>query len=112
MTREEAHTLKVDLIRREDAINQAQDGVVVKTQDTSIHLCKTRVVTVDRINELPTADRPTGEWKRLIEYMPKSDEGLITFDGYQCSVCGGKVCIGDFEFWDYCPNCGTQMCGQ
>lgn len=53
-----------------------------------------------------------GKWKRLIEYVPESDEGLINFDGYQCSVCGGKVWIDDFGFWDYCPNCGAKMEGK
>lgn len=58
---------------------------------------------------IPSTDKPNGKWERLIEYMPESDEGLITFDGYQCSVCGVKMWVDDFEFWDYCPNCGATM---
>lgn len=54
-------------------------------------------------------DKPSGEWKRLIEYMSESDEGLITFDGYRCSVCGVKVFVDEFRFWHYCPNCGAMM---
>ena len=54
-------------------------------------------------------DKSSGEWERLIEYMSESDEGLITFDGYRCSVCGVKVFVDEFRFWDYCPNCGALM---
>ena len=73
--------VKSDLISRADAICE----VLVNDGIDNI---------VDRINALPSADRPQGEW---IE-----DEQFGTFI---CTNCGAH---GAYSY-NYCPNCGARM---
>lgn len=122
MTREEAIKTLRELWREtndswyEEAYDMAIEALQFADKSPrTVKLTEDIVVTLDEdayeigYTHGQMADRPSGEWKRLIEYVPESDEGLINFDGYQCSACGGKVWVGDFDFWNYCPNCGAIM---
>ena len=48
---------------------------------------------IERMNALPSADRPQGEW---------IDDGFA----HHCSICG-KQGVG-IEYNNYCPDCGSQ----
>ena len=60
---------------------------------------------VDRIDDLPSTDRPQGKW---IKAKPK---GVISYGkAYaECDQCHEAVFIG----WsmNFCPNCGADMRG-
>lgn len=105
-----------DIIYREDAIkayNEAMDELV-KWQMEEWQLgdfSECEFNTTDckhiarKIEAIPSADRPQGEWKRL-----KGDEWL-------CSNCGYVVWTeGSWEHplergKDYCEHCGARMKG-
>ena len=55
------------------------------------------------INELPTANRPQGEWLWQL-----ADNGWAD---HICSVCGytKNTDIHVSLNWSYCPNCGADM---
>ena len=64
---------------------------------------------VKYIEAVPSAQpmRKRGEWH-------KQDNGQIYW--YECSVCGCEPLRnkwnGDWEFSDFCPNCGADMRGD
>ena len=82
-------TTEGDLINRADAINCIKWGEGVTD-------------VIERIESLPSADRPTGEWQ--------DEHGkpmcLGSFAGY-CSNCGNW----SEYLTDYCGNCGAKMGG-
>jgi len=53
---------------------------------------------VEKINNLPSADKPTGEWKQI---------SLAKI--YECSECGQNVMTNDIEAYKFCHNCGARM---
>lgn len=55
----------------------------------------------DRIEAIPSADRPQGEW--VFGYDDETKEKDLY--AWTCSLCGGKYP------WqpNYCPNCGAEM---
>lgn len=79
-----------DLISRQDAI----DAVNSLTYPSSLMDVKRKLI------ELPSADRPTGEWQ--------DEHGKpmrwTSFAGY-CSNCGKW----SEYLTDYCGNCGAKM---
>ena len=91
-----------ELIRKKDAIKELSkafaDCEPCDKEEASD-------IAVTTIKELPSADRPQGEWKHL-----KGDEWL-------CSNCGYVVWTeGSWEHplergKDYCEHCGVRMKG-
>ena len=57
---------------------------------------------VKAINDIPTADRPSGHWVLI-------NRGL---DLYMCDRCGEILQIDSIPIWDYCPVCGARMVGE
>ena len=53
--------------------------------------------------QLPSADRPQGKWKRRLV-----DNGFNA--DWVCSECGYRVKT-DFVSFNYCPSCGARMKG-
>ena len=80
-----------DLISRADAIE------AIATVTMSIHLSN---VLCDKLLALPSADRPTGEWKQI-------SPARI----YECSECGQNVMTNDIEAYKFCHGCGAKMGG-
>ena len=86
-----------DLIKREDAI------AIIDRDYGDEHYTP---AIIGSIEELPSADRPQGEW---IGYEVPSE----------CSVCGhcwDEYVLGQDIWYDgsvpnYCPNCGCRMKG-
>jgi Zn finger protein HypA/HybF involved in hydrogenase expression len=85
---------------------------LISRQDTLKFLCEKctegdermecgayRCIEYRFIENMPSADRPTGEWERI----PYSFT-----NGFRCSCCGTK---SREKHWNYCPNCGARMKG-
>ena len=88
-----------DTIYRQEAID------AIYEHEFSNWCDKDEVSTI--LNDLPSADRPQGEWIR-------------TFDGnewyWYCSNCKEQwyeedLWMGGNEFPHFCPNCGARMKG-
>lgn len=78
-----------DIIYREDAIE------ALKGREDILHDAYTAVAI---IRNIPSVDRPQGEWEDYDRYMKR------------CSKCGW---IHDILHYgdDYCPHCGARMKG-
>lgn len=55
------------------------------------------------IQDMPTAERKTGEWI-------KHSIGEHTPWGFDCSECGEWFVVGEevIKKYNYCPNCGSH----
>ena len=85
-----------DLIKRSDAIKA--------TWQEPTYTDPLNVLTEvrDRIEAIPSADKPQGEWIFVEEFM-----GI---NRYKCSVCEREeLCT---RLSNYCPNCGAKMKGE
>lgn len=80
-----------DIISRADAINAFERGEEYHSDTIA-----------DILSDIPSADRPSGEWQYEKMVMPLSNH---TKECYRCSVC--------HTHWDcetyFCPNCGARM---
>ena len=86
-----------DLIKREDAIKATWKEPTYA--DPINILTEVR----DRIEAIPSADRPQGEWIRT---------GRTNIYGgieVQCSNCNDKVMVQHLEDEWYCRHCGADM---
>ena len=93
-----------DLIRRQDAIDalikafaDAEDGD--EKVECGAYWYHGTVMSI--IKSLPSADRPTGEWKQVDLLADRL-----------CSVCGYGVWDSEAKEYNYCPHCGTLMRGD
>ena len=78
-------------IKKSDAIE-----AINKSFDKETLLkCFVRKIAIDAIIQVPSADRPSGEW---------IDNGDRYF---RCSLCGTK----DTDRWCWCHGCGHPMKG-
>lgn len=93
-----------DLISRQAAID-ALDGEIEITGRTNAEAVKGYVRLVkDRLERLPSADRPQGEWINKGDYAECSNCGADSgtqFDGVEPIPLTTK----------FCPNCGAKMKG-
>ena len=98
-----------DIIYREDAIkaftvnNKGKRIPYVDCDNFPIEFPLEYIVKT--IKELPSADRPQGEWTHRDSY-------------WHTAICSNCNKVTMFEEWDgevmeynYCPNCGTRMKG-
>lgn len=93
---------KLDLISRQDAIEAVEAKAKWFNGDAIEDRCKRDAfisVIDDVLTELPSANRPTGEW------IAQGDCGVT-----KCNRCGWSIeeCID----YNYCPNCGAKMGGE
>ena len=93
-----------DLIRRADAIKALDDAWINGTSLLDANKA------VKQLSDLPSADRPQGEW---IDKGWKGDWQFET-DGrgscwrvFECSVCNGW----NTRKTHFCPHCGARMKG-
>lgn len=100
-----------DLIKRSDAIEVAVNLLVridIKYQ-TDIEYGNNQglIHAIAGINELPSADRPQGEW--IFKTTFPNDDSEFPMGYLECSVCGSHH---DNAYpCNYCDNCGAQMKG-
>ena len=96
-------TMSDDLIKRSDAINLCGKW----RNRTNEHHDKNGWYIADTllkaIKELPSADRPQGEWEE------RPSEDWISIRRWYCSECGEWQTYG---MTNYCPNCGADMRGD
>ena len=83
-----------DLIKREDAIKAFEDVLDCDFSHVSEETPR------ERIEAIPSADRPRGEW------IEQEDD---YHHYWECSECGMGVGLDDIR--NFCPNCGAKMKG-
>lgn len=103
MTKEQKMRKKEPLIKLSDAIKALDNAWINGTSLLDAN------EAVKQLNDLPSADRPQGEW---IDKGWKGDWQFET-DGrgncwheYECSECGFH---NKGSKSNYCPNCGADM---
>ena len=99
-----------DLIKREDAIKAvAQDLMYescIQSEYASDELSDWIEVAKVMLEEVPSADRPQGEWIcheggwKGLDYYPTK---------YECDQCHHYVDVASDK--KFCPNCGARMKG-
>lgn len=68
----------------------------------------------DGLMELPSADRPTGEWNDL-KVVSISRAGVDELQEYRCSNCDRWLTTPYMYYprkYNYCPWCGADMRGD
>ena len=90
-----------DLIRRTDAI-EATWQEPTYTDPLNV-LTEVR----DRIEAIPSADRPQGEW--IFKTVFPNDKSEFPMGYLVCSVCGSHH--SNSTPCNYCDNCGARMKG-
>ena len=96
-----------DSINREDAIREAENLLIssesIYLNDLAYGNNQAIYHVIDRIEALPSADRPQGKWIRT---------GRTNIYGgieVQCSNCGDRVMVQHLEDEWYCRHCGADM---
>ena len=99
-----------------EAINMAIEALQVKTEGDPISRqgaidCvrwgDSVTNVINRINALPSADRPPGRWVNRERCQVDED----AYEVATCSECGAEITI-EYPHDSYCPNCGTKMEGK
>lgn len=88
-----------DLINRQDAIEyfmtntnwHDEDGYTIEDAEE-----KRKLIT-DYFNGVPSAERQRGEW------------ALNDDQVYECKDCGYVPSFDGYTYFNYCPNCGSEM---
>ena len=83
-----------DLIRRSDVYKAVDDWLAGRVPNLNI-------------KDIPSADRPQGEWAKRTEHT------LIAQVNFAyCSECGQPIMHEHTRpLWNFCPNCGAKMKG-
>ena len=94
-----------DLIKRSDAAEVVYKAL--KTPPPKGVLTDTMSLAIALVQDIPSADRPQGEWKDRTHYT------LIAQVNFAyCSECGQPIMHEHTRpLWNYCPNCGARMKG-
>ena len=97
-----------DLIKRSDAIKALDNAWINGTSLLDAN------EAVKQLNDLPSADRPQGEWI-VHKARTEVNDGFIDFfpTEYECSNCGLKQSMYfiNSKPSNFCPNCGASMKG-
>ena len=95
-----------DLIKRSDAIEMLQEAIMAyppvmkgcgETRDSTLE------EAINLILDIPSADRPQGEWIIHFDDLFPEDSSI------ECPVCHEEQPMGIDD--NYCPNCGCRMKG-
>ena len=78
-----------DLISRQDVINVVQNRHMM--------LSKEKVLLINDIEKLPTAEPKRGKWKNIVE--------SIEYACGTCDTCGARISMA-YKYYEYCPRCG------
>ncbi len=94
-----------DLIKRSDAIEMLQEAIMAyppvmkgcgETRDSTLE------EAINLILDIPSADRPQGEWVN-VKISISGDSSA------ECSLCGAVVHNNFSNVINFCPNCGADM---
>lgn len=88
------------LIKRSDAAEVVYKAL--KTPPPKGALTDTMSLAIALVQDIPSADRPQGEW---IEWL--APNGIDC--GAECSNCGKHIGSVPSYGTNYCPNCGADM---
>ena len=91
-----------DLIRREDAIKAIEELPNAYNGWSDAY---DKAYIIGTLEEVPSADRPRGEWKDTGKDPDHSHP--LTAIWYRCSECG----YGTNAKTNFCPDCGARMKG-
>ena len=96
-----------DIIYREDAIKALDNAWINGTSLLDAN------EAVKQLSDLPSADRPQGEWIEHKERTIVRNGNFIDYfpTEYECSNCGlrrATYFIGS-PLSNFCPNCGADM---
>lgn len=88
-----------DLISRADAIEALDD--IASDFHMRRRLDEEYIASMcsEKIETLPSADRPRGEWLKVIDH-----DGIL-MEHYVCDKCGMLTT----DCSNFCPNCGAKM---
>ena len=92
-------------------------GEWIKKSDAIDALYKYNFVTKEvierEIMDIPSADRPRGEWRNIDGELVPLDEGGCPTESAWCSECGTWLVASDeySVIGRFCPNCGAKMKG-
>ena len=90
-----------DLIKKSDAIT-----VIEKNEYRLKGSGLTYQILLKQIDEIPSADRPQGEWI----WSPRDTDGTVSGCCSNCSF--SHLFIGGHTAqYNYCPSCGARMKG-
>ena len=85
-----------DLISRQDAIEAVQNRHMM--------LSKEKVLLINDLEKLPTAEPKRGRWIKLDMHRGMAD--------HKCTACEQEcyvpTCMGE-PMYAFCPNCGAKM---
>lgn len=92
-----------DLIKREDAINSIYKLKKTVIKQDILAYCDGIFDALEIVQDLPSADRPQGEWIEVDDYFIRC----------KCSICGWESHKYEDDVYGmpYCPNCGARMKG-
>ena len=85
-----------DIIYREDAIKALDNAWINGTSLLDAN------EAVKQLNDLPSADRPQGNWVN-VKISISGDSSA------ECSLCGAVVHNNFSNAINFCPNCGADM---
>lgn len=105
-----------DLISRADAIEAVctWGTTLERNGKTMMTMVDVKHAFIKTIEELPSADRPSGEWKEK-EVCSNDDSTIEEWQSARCSECGKyhtTPYMYYFDNFNYCPNCGAKMDGE
>ena len=75
------------------------DALLKKTKLDNLYGVLWEIYHAPTIDAVPVVH---GEWIKRREFVED-----MQFDGFRCSACNWWK--GDFETYNYCPNCGAKM---
>lgn len=100
-----------DSIRRQDVVSEINVWIQSATDnETDMAIKEFLSFFKERIDTLPSTDRPTGKWiLQDTSYWRATYAGDVPVNrvNLKCSHCGWRNF--DKKYYNYCPNCGAQM---
>ena len=99
-----------------DAMQLLNDGTLKVRVANVLDIKRVMVMDDNIIYDSYYPDRPKGEWLE-VEVLPEvyDIEGIKTWGSeMQCDQCGFRhtAIEGHMAQYNYCPNCGSDMCRQ
>lgn len=98
-----------ELIKKSDAI-KAIEALAIHTDERYLNDLEYGhneglAHAIDCIEDIPSADRPQGEW--ILECDGEGECDNL----YRCSECGCEYGCQEYDIPNFCPNCGARMKG-
>ena len=111
LAEEAVNSFKKRIAERDDIDCNIEPDIKAIVVDHTYEFCPIPFrQAIERVQALPSADRPQGEW--IEESRHEDSEWLSPMaDFYKCSICGKRVNLFQMRSYRFCPNCGARMKG-